>query len=204
MLFDFFAVEPELALRARTPAIGKLERPIQGLELAMLFAMGVGAAAAAQFIEWKLKTPGHAIVRTIVPLAIGLAIVPRKGAALSMGGVAAGSVLAFQGSQLGTAGLGALTSLLLCGLALELVGTRATSGWRLYVGFGLAGLAVNLAAFAVQFGAKWMNLGGAGGGSLEKWLPRAAITYPLCGILAGLLCATILFRFKAGENRDQP
>jgi len=43
--------------------------------------------------------------------------------------------------------------------------------------------------------------GGMGGGGWDVWFPRAAISYPLCGLAAGLICAIILFRLRRSGDR---
>lgn len=201
MLGNLFAVEPALASSVRLPALGNIEQPIQKVEFAFLILMGLTGAALAHFVDLSLRIPGHAIVRLIPPIAFGMALVPRRGAGTSMGLVAAASTVMFNGARLGSAGLGAMTSLLLCGIVLEVVASRTRSGWPLYAGLALAGLAVNMAAFSVKFVAKLAGIGG-GGGPLSTWLPRAAVTYPLCGLAAGLLCAVVLFRFRLGGEEQ--
>jgi hypothetical protein len=117
--------------------------------------------------------------------------------------VAAVSTIGFTGARLGSAGFGALTSLLLCGVVLDAAIAWTRSGWRLYVGLALAGLTVNMAAFAVKAGSKLAGWGGrGGGGGWHAWFPRAAVTYPLCGLAAGVLCAVILFRFRQRDDRQ--
>jgi len=209
MFRTLYAAEPDLAGTARLPALGNLHQPIQVAELATLIVMGVAAAAASHLIELSLRIPGHAIVRMIFPMAFGLALVPRRGAGSTMGLVAAVLTVGFTGARISSAGLGAMTSLLLCGVALDAVIAWARSGWRLYLGLALAGLAVNMAAFAAKAGTKLMGIGGTGlgggggggGGAWQSWFPRAVVTYPLCGAAAGLICAGILFRFRRGAPR---
>jgi hypothetical protein len=129
MFRNLFIVEPAFAASVRVPAIGNMEQPIQKVELAFLFVMGVAAAAAAHFVELNLRIPGHAIIRVVFPLAFGMALVPRRGAGVSMGMVAAASALALSGARLGSTGVGAMTSLVLCGVVLDFVASRTRSGW---------------------------------------------------------------------------
>ena len=206
MFRNLFTVEPALATSIRLPALGHVDQPIQKLELATLILMGAAAAASSHFIDLNLRIPGHAIVRVIFPLALGMALVPRKGAGSTMGLVAAVLTMGFTGARVGSAGLGAMTSLLLCGIVLDAVVARTRSGWPLYVGLGVAGLCVNMVAFSVKAGSKLMGLGGmggggGGGGGWEVWFPRAVVTYPLSGLAAGLVCACIFFRFRRSDHR---
>jgi len=212
MFGKLYTAEPTFAASIRLPALGHIDQPIQKLELATLIIMGVAAAAASHFIALNLRIPGHAIVRVIFPIAFGVALVPRRGAGSTMGLVAAISTIGFAGARFGAVGLGATTSLLLCGIVLDAAIAWTRSGWPLYVGLGLAGLSVNLAAFAVKAISKLAGLGGmgvgggmgggGGAGGFQAWFPRAVITYPLCGLAAGLVCAVILFRFRRGDNRQ--
>lgn len=205
MFRQLYTSEPVFSAGVRLPAVGDTEQPIQKVEFALLLGMGVAAAAIASFLETGLRIPGNAIIRTIFPLALGIALVPRRGSGSTMGLAASVTALGFTSARLGTAGFGAMTSLLLCGVVLDAVITWAKSGWRLYVGLALAGLTVNMAAFAVKAGSKLAGVGGGmgggghgggGGGGWNAWFPRAVISYPICGLIAGLLCAVILFRFR--------
>jgi len=205
MFRNLFNVEPSLAASIRLPALGRIDQPIQKIELATLIVMGVTAAAASHFIELNLRIPGHSIVRVIFPIAVGMALVPRRGAGSTMGLVAAISTIGFVGAGFSSAGLGAMTSLLLCGIVLDTVVAWTRSGWPLYVGLACAGLAVNLAAFGVRAASRLMGLGGiggggGGGGGWQAWFPRAVVTYPLCGLAAGILCAVILLRFRRTDT----
>lgn len=195
---NLLIAQPALASTARLPAIGNTDRAVQKMEVACLITMGVAAAAAVHFIDFSLKIPGHAIIRVIFPFAFGLALVPRHGAGLSMGVVAGASTLLLGGTHFGTAGVGAMTSMLLCGIVLDFVAARTRSGWPLYAGLATAGLTVNLVAFCVKLGSKLIGMGDAA--ALSVWLPRAAVSYPLCGLAAGFICAAVLFRFR--PDRD--
>jgi hypothetical protein len=199
MFRSLFAVEPALASSVRFPALGDTDRPIQKLELALLFVMGVAAAAAALFGQYKLQIPGHAIIRVVFPIALGLALVPRRGAGATMGVVAAGATIAFSGLRLDSTGVGAITSLLLSGVVLDYAASRARSGWPLYAGLASAGLTINVVAFGAKAASKL--LGVSGGGPWETWWPRAVVSYPLCGLAAGLVCAIVLFRFRRRDER---
>lgn len=162
---------------------------------------GVASALAVTTLEFKLKLPGHSILRAVFPMAFGLALVPRVGAGTVMGiGAATASILMTMAGW-GERGLGAVTSLYLIGPCLDLAVCRAKSGRWIYLSLVSAGLMANLAAMAVQVTAKSMGWKVQGmGKSLAEWLPWAAITYPLCGILAGLLSAVVWFRWNSGRQ----
>ncbi len=190
------SIHPGLRGSSRlAPLVNRRER-ISAREAALLLLVGAAAAATALLPDLRLGIPGHAILRTVFPLALGLALVPRRGSGLVMGGsaLATASVLKFGG--LGGMGLGALTSLVLTGPLLDLAVLKARRGWHLYLGLVLAALATNLVAFLTRGGAKALALDGGHGRHAGVWWHQAIITYPVCGILAGLLSAIVWFQLR--------
>ena len=122
-----------------------------------------------------------------------------------MGAGALGAALVIKTGGMATIGAGAMTSLVLTGPLMDVALWRAGRGWRVYLAFASAGLAANLAALAVRAGAKLGGLDRLTGRPLAAWLPLAAGTYALCGVLAGLVSAMIWFRFSAaGRNGTSP
>jgi hypothetical protein len=181
-------------------------------ELAWLIGMGVVAALATTFLDFSLRIPGHAILRVVFPMSLGLALVPRRGAGLTMGVSALATVACcgFAGAR--TPGLGATTSLVVMGPLLDATLWRVRSGWILYGGFALAGLLSNLIAFAARGAGRLAGLGpavrgggGGGGGRMgagvDPWWSSAPLSYMACGLLAGLVCGAIWF---ASRPRRQP
>ena len=174
---------------------------IRAAEYAVWMTMGVAAACASVLPDWKLGLPGHAIVRSVFPLAMGLALAPRRGAGSVMSGVGLlGALLLgtlkFADSQVG---LGALTSLALTGPLLDLALKNAQPGWSLYLRVMSAGVATNLLALGVKAGEKLLTPG-RGKRSFGTWLMQAAWTYPLFGLLAGIVSACVWFRWQAGRK----
>lgn len=171
---------------------------IQAWEWLVLIGAGIAAAAATAFLDYNLRIPGHAILRVVFPMAVGLAVVPRRGAGTVMGGAALltnlGLRLAGNGGE--TLSLGALTSLTATGPLLDWTMRREWVGWRLYAGFALAGLESNLLAFLVRGAAKVSGFERAGGRPLASWLQQAVVTYTLCGLVAGLVSGVIWFYAK--------
>ncbi len=55
------------------------------LEVVFLVGCGVTAAVASIYLDFRLRIPGHAILRAIFPMVMGLAVVPRRGAGTVMG-----------------------------------------------------------------------------------------------------------------------
>jgi hypothetical protein len=183
-----------LRAAGRVPALSGAA-PISLVEFLTLLLIGAGAAALSiAMADFNLRIPGHAILRAVFPMALGLALVPRQLGGCVMGGSALVTGLLLQGTGVGRTGVGALTSLCLTGPLLDLALWGARSGWRLYLGFVLAGLGSNLVAFAVRAGARLMGLDGGGGGA--TWWYTASISYPLCGLAAGLFSALVWFHFR--------
>ena len=179
--------------------IGQRDR-IRPLEMSMLLLVGLSAALATAFVHFGVRIPGHSIVRAVFPMALGLAVAPRRLAGSVMG---AGSIIGVTVLSLGgfaTFGIGALVSLFLSGPLLDIALWNAKRGGRVYLGFALCGLGSNLAAFGTRGGIKLLGLDHAGGRPLMAWLPEAAFTYALCGVLAGLLSAAVWFQWTSRQG----
>jgi hypothetical protein len=177
----------------------------------LLALFGVLAACSSTFLDLGIKRiPGHAILRVVFPMALGLALVPRSGAGSVMGGTAALTAVALQlaGFRGEALGLGACTSLIATGPLLDWTLRRAHNGWRQYVAFALAGVASNLLALAVRGAAKALGWEAAGRRPLVEWLTQAVGTYIACGLIAGLISGAILFSLRPRRDEhplpDQP
>jgi hypothetical protein len=188
------------------------------VEWAVLVALGVVAALATSLPLAGLRLPGHAILRGTLPLVLGLSLVPRRSAGSVMSLAAAATFGALRLGGLGLPHAAAWVGLVCLGTALDVAAAGASGGWRLYVRFAVAGLAANLAAFAVRMmqlpaaaalaghvpgsgGGRGMG-GGFGGGRgngpsvLEFW-PTALASFALFGAAAGLASAMIWFRARS-------
>lgn len=162
----------------------------------ILLTAGILAACASTFLDLNIRRiPGHSILRVVFPMAVGLALVPRRGAGTVMGGSALVTGVAFRlcGFKGDAIGLGALTSLVATGPMLDWTLRRSNGGWRQYVAFAVAGLASNLLALTVRGTAKAMGWEKLGTRPLFEWLSQAALTYAVCGLVAGLLSGVVLF-----------
>ena len=168
----------------------------------VLLGAGVGAALSSVFLDMSLRMPGHAILRAVFPMALGLAIAPRRMGGLVMGAGAMGTVLVIKAGGFGAVGVGALTSLALTGPLLDVALWQARRGWRLYMAFALAGLGSNLAALVVRGGAKFVGLNHVTSRPLGEWWMQATVSYTVCGVLAGLISATIWFKLSSGCPDD--
>lgn len=170
-------------------------------EAVLLLICGIAAAMLTDLIEFKLRLPGHAILRAVLPLSIGMALVPRRGAGTIMGVASLATSLVLRSSGGSEGGLGSITSTTLLGPLLDLWLSRARSGPWIYVGIIVAAVCANLLALGVQLGVKSF---GGGGRSLGGWLPLALATYPACGALAGLVSAISAFRWRGPRDTNSP
>jgi hypothetical protein len=199
---------PELRAGSRLPALSSAESSVRLSEWMVWLAMGIAAACVSVLPDWNLKTPGHAILRSVFPMALGLSLAPRRGAGGVMGTIAFATALALRSTGKAEIGFGALTSLSLTGPLLDVALWKARAGWRLYLGIIVAGLSSNLIAMGIKIAEKLLMSGGGGGKrSFGAWFAQAVWTYPLCGVLAGLISAVIWFRWQAqGAERasDDP
>src|SRR5690349_15541592 len=118
----------------RLPSLARADRAASIAEIATLLLVGASAAVISALGELNLRIPGHAILRAVFPMALGLAIVPRHLGGCVMGASAflTGMLLPFAGGR--ATGPGALASLSLTGPLLDLALWGAASGWRLYAG----------------------------------------------------------------------
>ena len=162
----------------------------------ILVLAGILAACSSTFLNLGIqRVPGHAILRVVFPMALGLALVPRQGSGTVMGFSALFTAIVlrgngFQGEGLG---LGALTSLIATGPILDWTLRRVNGGWWQVLGFAVAGLASNLLALLVRGIARSYGWEKVGARPLSEWLSQAAVTYAICGILAGVISGLVLF-----------
>lgn len=205
------SLHPELASSSRLPVLGREGQQIRFAEVLFLLGAGLCAALAMSFVELKMifayfglkAVPGNAIILAIFPMAFGLASAPRRSAGMIMGSSALASACAIRFGGFGGIGFGALTSLTLIGPLLDFALRRAKHGRGLYLAFALAGLGGNLAALAVRASIKFAGLDHAAGKPLAVWLPQAIFTYPVCGVLAGLLSALVWFQFREDRRKQR-
>ncbi len=193
-------VHPGLQAGGRLPTLSRADSQVRAAEWSVWILMGIAAACASALPDWNLKIPGHAILRSVFPMALGLSLAPRRGAGSVMGLMALATAFSLRVSGMAEVGFGAMTSLTLTGPLLDVALRKARAGWRLYAGIIIAGLSSNLIAMAIKVAEKLLSGGGGGGKrSFGAWLTQAAWTYPLCGVLAGLLSAAVWFRWQTRE-----
>lgn len=170
------------------------ERTIAVSEFAFLCGMGALAAALSATLHgWRI--PGSNLLQSVLPMAAGLAMVPRRGSGAVMGTSAVITTMAI-------AGLGGVqitpstfARLFLLGACLD-VATAAVARWgNVWLWFVLAGVAANMLGFlfkaaCAQVG--WEGLGGARW-PFDFWPYRAA-SFAVCGALTGGLSGMLFFR----------
>lgn len=197
-------IDARLRRAARLPALPTaVDGRITALELAVLIGAGVVASLLTNVTRLRLGIPGSNIVFVAFPLALGFALVPRRGAGLVMAGgaLAANAALMLAGARLD--GVGAQTSLLLTGPLLDLALRWFGGGWHLYAAFLAACAASNAVAFLVRGVARAAGMRGVGTGagrSFIEWWPHAIWTYALAGLVAGLVSAAAWFHLR--ERRE--
>jgi hypothetical protein len=181
-IHDGLVSSRRLALTANPARLG-------AWELAALGGIGFLTAVLNAYVKPSLGIPGSSIVFVTIPLALGMALVPRKGAGIAIGLSSLASML-----LLHKAGAGAITSMVATAVFLDLALRNAKSGLRLYTGFVLAGLAGNTVAFFARGLAKAIGFE-PGHLPLAAWAGHGAISYALCGALAGFMGAVMWFHF---------
>jgi hypothetical protein len=198
------SIHPGLAASTRLPALVHQGQRVGTVEILTLLFAGAAAAVASAFLDYSLRIPGHAIIRCVFPMAMGLAFAPRRMAGMVMASGALGSTLAMSATGVGGLGVGATTSLLLTGPLLDFALWRARRGWRLYLGFAAAGLVSNLGALIARGATKFVGVNRGGGRPFAEWWMQASVTYVLCGLIAGLVSAAIWFRFSSRDDSESP
>lgn len=214
------SVNAGLRRAARVPSITAPDAPrVRLSEIIALVAAGATAALLTNLTRFRLGIPGSSIVFAVFPMALGFALVPRRGAGsiMTLGAIATTGALWLNGVRLD--GVGAQTSLLVTGPLLDLALRWAERGWRLYGSFVLACAASNALAFVVRASTKFYGFGGGGrgrggggghglGGGLgggrafNEWLPQAVWTYAVAGIVAGLVSAAVWFHFRGRADPE--
>lgn len=201
MVNEWFGVHDGLGAAGRLPSLARDARRISALEVVLLLLCGAAAAATVGYVKLGLRVPGHAIVLAVLPMTLGLSLAPRRlaGSIMSAGAFGAATMMAGAG---GSYGSGAMTSLCLVGPMMDLALTGARSGWRLYGGLVVAGIAANLAALASRGAAKLLGLDLPDTRPFDTWWVQAALTYTLSGTLAGLAGALCWFQFRSRGPQD--
>jgi hypothetical protein len=159
-------------------------------EIAALLTIGLSTGVATSYVKLDLQIPGHAILLAVVPIALGIALVPRRFAGTIM---SASSVVVMAAAM--RTGFGALASMFATGVFLDLALRKARPGLSLYAAFLLAGLGGNAVAWIARAGGK-LSMLDPGILPFAGWWSHALLSYAVCGALAGVASAAICFRLR--------
>src|SRR5512139_1529757 len=112
MVNDWFDVHDGLVAAGRLPSLSRARR-ISAVELLLLLLCGAAAAATIGFVKLGLRIPGHSLVLSVLPMALGLSLAPRRlaGSVMSVGAFGTAGLLSGVGAA--SYGSGAFTSLCL-------------------------------------------------------------------------------------------
>ena len=158
MIDNWFSINEGLAAAGRLPAVTRVRERISASEIALLILCGAAAATASGFIRLGLRLPGHSIVLSLIPMALGLALAPRRLSGFIMSASAFGTGAAFNLTGMAHLGSGAFVSLCLSGPVMDLAVSKFRSGWKLYFGLVLAGICTNLMALSSRGASKLLGL----------------------------------------------
>jgi hypothetical protein len=188
-------VNEGLAAVSRLSAIAPFAADATKRDVALLLGLGLATGALVSFVKLRLGIPGHAILLSVPPAALGVALVPRRFAGTLVGGAAMLTMLA-----LGRTGAGALAGMLATGVLVDLALRKARPGAGLYAALVAAGVGANLIAFVLRGGVKLAGVERLGG-SFAGWWSHALLAYVLCGAVAGLASAVAWFQLRPRRTR---
>lgn len=201
---------PAMPLVASLDAARRFARPawnsdhVAAAEWAILLGAGVSSAVAGRLFG-GYGIPGSTLLQVVLPMAAGLALVPRRGSGLTMGTSAVAAGLAMM--TLGAAHINPseLARLFLLGVCLEVGPARAGDRRWVWLWFVAAGLAANALGFAFKVGSALLGWEGISARGLP-W-PAQLASFAICGALAGGVSGVIFFRRDSARERaeaDQP
>jgi hypothetical protein len=194
---NLFGIHDGLAAAGRIPSMTRTGERISAFEIALMLFFGAAAAASSGLLHpHGLRMPGNSIIFSLIPMALGLALAPRRHAGFIMGTGALGAAAVFNATGLAHYGSGAFISLCAVGPVMDLAVTKARNGWRLYSGLILAGIITNLLALCSRGVSKLMGFDLLSMRPFGSWWAQAIVTYVLCGAVAGLIAAFCFFQFQ--------
>lgn len=186
-------VNHSLADARRVPVLAAPGQDVSAWELVVLVAAGVLSGAMSFAIRgWGI--PGSTVVQGILPMAAGLAIVPRRGSGLLMGTCATATGLAMGAASTFNVNPSALARLWLLGTCLDIGLARIKSNPRIWFTFIMAGLGANLLGYGVKQASAQLGWEGVGGHGISSAWPVTLLSYAVCGAIAGGVSAILFFR----------
>jgi hypothetical protein len=194
-MINAFAAKPNLRIASRVRGLADNTR-ISLAEIGCLMACGAASALAVGLIHRSFGVPGIAILRGLLPIALGFAVVPRRSAGITMSLSAGATAAAMNAAQLGEFQLPALAGTLALGPVLDFALAGRPHGWHIYMRFAVAGMVANLVAFSSKFVAAYLGWHIPGGGRATQSIAVASVSFILCGAIAGVISAAIWFRLR--------
>ena len=91
MIAEWFVVHDGLLAAGRLPSLSRNVRRISAAEVFFLLLCGGAAATIVAFVKLGLRIPGNSIVLSVLPMALGLSLAPRRLGGMVMGAGAFGT-----------------------------------------------------------------------------------------------------------------
>jgi hypothetical protein len=198
-----FANKPNLRTSSRLPSLSQ-EASVTLAEVACLLACGAVAILAVGLLRLPIRIPGHAVLRGVLPMAMGLALVPRRSAGSIMAVGAAITALGMSWGGIGRFPAAAVLSVVALGPVFDLVSSSTAQGWRLYARFAVAGAVANLAGFAMRWAMATFGWELADSRQFASFWSPALVSFIVCGAMAGLVSAGFWFRLRGGDDLRRP
>jgi hypothetical protein len=195
------AFAPQIGLKdsSRLPSLSR-SAGITAAELACLLTCGALAALAVGVIHGSFGIPGVAILRGLLPIALGFAIVPRRSAGTAMSLVTCATAAFMNAGNVGEFQIPALVGTLALGPMLDTALTGNARGWHIYLRFAAAGAAANFFAFSTKFIAAYFGWHFPGSGRVTSFWSLALMSFIVCGALAGLISSAVWFRVRVNDD----
>jgi hypothetical protein len=195
-----FAAKPNLRSASRLPSLWQQAR-VSILELACLLACGaLGMFAVGALHQMRIPVPGNAILRGTLPMAFGLALVPRRSAGLVMTIGAGLTAATMSWIGIGRFPFAAMLSVLALGPLLDLALAGGAKSWRLYARFAVAGASANLLAYAAKIAALQFGVSTGSEGNFASFGWVGFVLFVLFGAAAGFVSAAIWFRTRVHDD----
>jgi len=201
MAKKLFALRGGLAAASRVTSKERIDDSTRAAEFVLLLLCGAAAAWASCLLRTGLHIPGNAIIRAVVPMALGFSLAPRRFAGFVMSASALGTAAAMSAAGLIRLDPGALTSLSLAGPVMDFALAKAQAGWLLYLRLVIAGVVTNLLALGARAAAKLSGMD-PGSRPFGEWWSQAIFTYFVFGAIAGLIGAICCFRLDRKNTKE--
>jgi hypothetical protein len=193
--------QPALNLNyaSRLPSLSHEGKGVKAAEIGTLLLCGIVSAIVVCGFQLRIRIPGHVILGAVLPMSLGMALVPRRltGALMPISAAGTAAIMYLCGGNVRAA---AIVSLVALGPFWDLAALGTAHGWRLYVRFVLAGAIANLIAFAARWSTAMLGWEPQGSRRVLTFWPSALASFILCGAVAGLISAIVWFRWRANDD----